>query len=51
MINRDSPVAEIQDQRLLEIEMLLQIVRSPVAVHFGKYFLYLGVAISERAVR
>ena len=38
IINRDSPFAEIQDQRLLEIEMLLQIVRSPVAVHFGKYF-------------
>ena len=37
-VNRGSPFIEIQDQRLLEIEMLLQIIRSPISVHFGRCF-------------
>ena len=37
LINQGSLRVEIQDQRLLEIEMLLQIVRNPIAVHFGKH--------------
>ena len=37
-VNRGSLFIEIQDQRLLEIEMLLQIIRSPISVHFGRCF-------------
>lgn len=31
---------EIQDQKLLEIEMLLHLIKSPIAIHFGNLFTF-----------
>lgn len=37
MRKSSSLFAEVQDLRLLEIEVLLRVVRSPASIHFGKY--------------
>lgn len=34
-LNYHSFFIEIQDQKLLEIEMLLHLIKSPIAIHFG----------------